>query len=469
MAFSSNFFLFGFFPLVVTAYFLSPPAFRNHLLLAGSLLFYVFDAGWMVWILIGSILFNHAVARTLMHLTGRLRYLACIGAVAVNLAVLLHYKYMSFLWGIAAYALGPAGIDLGPPPSLELPIGISFFTFQALSYIADVYSGTVKPARRFVDFAMYHSLFPQLIAGPIVRYVEIAGAVLHRKHTLDRTAEGICRFCAGLGKKLIIADAMGAVVDPIFQLPLGELTISLAWLGVLCYTLQIYFDFSGYSDMAIGLGKLFGFDFPENFNQPYRSRSITEFWRRWHMTLSRWFRDYVYVPLGGNRRGPWRTYLNLFVVFFLCGLWHGAGYTFIIWGIYHGALLVIERLYRNHFGTLSRGPFFWLLTLLLVMIGWVLFRSPTMSYAAVYLATLCGLVQHEEAYYGVWSFLTLDKMSVLLAGFFFALVPFERFSWRFEGRLDMIAAKGFFALAVFFYAVVVLSARSFNPFIYFRF
>jgi alginate O-acetyltransferase complex protein AlgI len=369
MAFSSNFFLFGFLPVVLAIYFLSPVALRNAVLLAASLVFYAFDTGWLVWLLIVSIVLNHLVAQGLVRLTGARRDALFVIGVALNLAALLHFKYTAFIWDTVASVLAFAKVTIGPAPQIELPIGISFFTFQALSYIADVYTHKVVPARSLLNFGMYHSLFPQLIAGPIVRYVEIADAVEHRETTLSRTLEGICRFCIGLGKKLIIADTVGSIADKVFALPSNELTFALAWLGLVCYTLQIYFDFSGYSDMAIGLGKLFGFDFPENFNQPYRSRSITEFWRRWHMTLSRWFRDYVYVPLGGNRHGPWRTYRNLVIVFFLCGLWHGAAFTFVVWGLYHGVLLIIERLYMARFGELPRGPLAWATTLLLVMIG----------------------------------------------------------------------------------------------------
>jgi alginate O-acetyltransferase complex protein AlgI len=287
MAFSSNFFLFGFLPVVIAIYILSPNALRNAVMLAASLVFYAFDAGWLVWLLLASIAYNHAVARGLLRLTGVRRDALFIIGVTLNLAALLHFKYTAFLWDAAASLLAFADVAIGPAPKLELPLGISFFTFQALSYIADVYTHKVVPAQSLLNFGMYHSLFPQLIAGPIVRYVEIADAVHYRETTLGRTSEGICRFCIGLGKKLIIADTVGSIADKIFALPSNELTFALAWLGLVCYTLQIYFDFSGYSDMAIGLGKLFGFDFPENFNQPYRSRSITEFWRRWHMTLSR--------------------------------------------------------------------------------------------------------------------------------------------------------------------------------------
>ena len=468
MAFSSNFFLFAFLPIVLGIYFLCRPGYRNAALLGASLLFYAFDAGWLLWILLVSILLNHAVASTLVNLQGTTRRLVFAAAVVVNVAMLAHYKYTAFLWNAAAGALSLLDVKLPAAPSIALPIGISFFTFQAVSYIADVHTGVVKPARRLLDFAMYHSLFPQLIAGPIVRYSEIERSITERRSTLDGVADGIYRFCIGLGKKLIIADTVGLIVDPIFSLPASGLSLSVAWLGIISYTLQIYFDFSGYSDMAIGLGKIFGFDFPENFAQPYRSRSITEFWRRWHMTLSRWFRDYLYIPLGGNRHGSWRTYRNLFVVFFLCGLWHGAAFTFVVWGLYHGALLVLERLYRTHVGELPAGIVAWALTLVLVAVGWVLFRSPTLPYAFAYISALFG-ASGGSGVYPVSSFLSGERIVSLLVGIMFSLVPFEGQLYRLRGSSGFIAAKGTFALVTLVYAVALLSVRNFNPFIYFRF
>jgi alginate O-acetyltransferase complex protein AlgI len=266
MAFSSNFFLFAFLPTVLALHYAVPPTYRNYILLAVSLAFYAFDAGWLVWLLIASILFNHAAARLLAGTPGRYGKALFVFAIAMNLAPLLYYKYTVFILGIAGTPLSALGIQFGQPPVIDLPIGISFFTFQAISYVADVYARKVAPARRLVDFGAYHSMFPQLVAGPIVRYVEVEPAVLKRRWELDRGVDGVFRFCIGLGKKIIIADTMGKVADPVFALPANELTFSIAWFGVFCYTLQIYYDFSGYSDMAIGLGKLFGFDFPENFN-----------------------------------------------------------------------------------------------------------------------------------------------------------------------------------------------------------
>jgi alginate O-acetyltransferase complex protein AlgI len=466
MAFSSNFFLFAYLPIFLAVYILSPPFLRNGVLLVGNLLFYFFDAGYLAWILVASILFNQAIALELAKLKGGGRQWLFIVGIAGNLVVLFHYKYTGFLWGAAAPVLRFVHIDIGAPPTIALPIGISFFTFQALSYIADVYMQRTKPARTLLAFAAYHSLFPQLIAGPIVRYVEIENELYQRRLSVDEFADGAFRFCLGLGKKLILADPMGSLADSVFGLPGNELTAAVAWAGVLAYTLQIYYDFSGYSDMAIGLGGMLGFKFPENFNQPYRSRSITEFWRRWHMTLSRWFRDYLYFPLGGNRRGNGRTYANLFVVFFMCGLWHGAGYTFIFWGLYHGTLLTAERLYMNHVGPLPTGPISWLTTFFLVMLGWVFFRSADLDQALHFLATMFGFSRALVTYYDLAAYLQPRNVCFLIIGMIFAFLPFEGLSMRLDKQP---ALRAICAVLIFFYAVAILSAYSFNAFIYFRF
>jgi alginate O-acetyltransferase complex protein AlgI len=431
--------------------------------------FYAFDAGSLVWLLIVSILLNHFAGHAISRRSGFARRAVFAAAIALNLAFLLYYKYAAFLWGAAAPALSFAGFRIGAPPVINLPIGISFFTFQAISYIADIYTGHIAPARRLTDFAAYHSLFPQLIAGPIVRYVEVERELYQNRGSLQGAADGLFRFCIGLSKKLILADSMGALADSIFALPGNELTPAIAWVGVIAYTLQIYYDFSGYSDMAIGLGQILGFHFPENFNQPYRAQSITEFWRRWHMTLSRWFRDYVYIPLGGNRRGPEITYRNLFVVFFLCGLWHGAGYTFVFWGLYHGFWLAAERMYEVYVAPLPRGPIAWARTFLIVTVGWVFFRSSSMEQALHFLSTMFGLSSGTAIYYDLAWFLAPRSVFFMLCGLAFALYPFERFSMRLDGSVLRMNLQATAAIAIFVYAVALLQVNHFNPFIYFRF
>jgi alginate O-acetyltransferase complex protein AlgI len=469
MAFSSNFFVFAYLPVVLLVYFASPGWLKNSVLLITSLLFYAFDAGELAWLLLLSIVLNHVAGREIARRSGRSRRVVFFLAVVANLAFLLHYKYTAFLWLSAEPLLSSLGFQVGKPPHIDLPIGISFFTFQAISYIADIHTGRIEPARRLVDFGAYHSLFPQLIAGPIVRYVEVAKDLYGRRGSIEGLADGLFRFCLGLGKKLILADTMGNIADPVFALPGNELTVGVAWFGVLAYALQIYYDFSGYSDMAIGLGRILGFHFPENFNQPYRATSITEFWRRWHMTLSRWFRDYVYIPLGGNRLGPETTYRNLFVVFFLCGLWHGAGYTFVFWGLYHGFWLAAERMYMTHVGPLRGGALAAFRTFVIVLVGWVFFRASSMAQAFDMLQAMTGLSSTTAVYYDLASFAVPRNLFFLACGLLFALFPFETFSMRLDGPTWIASLKAAGATFVFGYAIALLSVNSFNPFIYFRF
>jgi alginate O-acetyltransferase complex protein AlgI len=469
MAFSSNFFIFAYLPVVFLIYFASLARAKNTVLLIASIAFYAFDAGPLIWLLVVSIVLNQYVGHEIAARSGRVRTVVFIAAVVANLGFLLYYKYAAFLWTVGTPVLAYAGVQLGKAPVVDLPIGISFFTFQAISYVADIYQGRTLPARRLVDFGAYHSLFPQLIAGPIVRYVEVEHELYEKRGSLEGVADGLFRFCIGLGKKLILADTMGALADWDFALPGSELTPAIAWVGVIAYTLQIYYDFSGYSDMAIGLGQMLGFKFPENFNQPYRAASITEFWRRWHMTLSRWFRDYVYIPLGGNKRGPSITYCNLFIVFFLCGLWHGAGYTFVFWGLYHGFWLAAERMYVTHVGPLPEGPLSWARTLLIVMVGWVFFRAENMEQAFHFLSTMTGFSTATVVYYDLASFLIPRNLFFMACGLFFAMYRFDSFSMRLDGTALRMTLKGTGAIVLFVYAVALLQVNSFNPFIYFRF
>lgn len=472
MVFSSPSFIFAFLPIFFASYYLVPPQARNLVILLGSLLFYFVGANNVVLVLILSVPINQYIGRYIHQNSGARRArIALIAGVLANLAPLLIYKYLGFFAQNLDEGLWFLGFGRPVPvPELLLPAGISFFTFQGLSYLADVYWRLIKPAPTVIDFGMYHTSFPQLIAGPIVRYIEIADRVLHRPILLEAVEWGIVRFCFGLGKKIIIADNMGAVADRVFALPQHQLTAPLAWLGTITYTLQIYYDFSGYSDMAIGLGAMLGFRFPENFDQPYRSQSVTEFWRRWHMTLSRWFRDYLYIPLGGNRHGPVRTYLNLFIVFFLCGLWHGAAYTFVVWGMVHGALLVIERIARLQFGFVPSGFSGWAITLLLVMMAWVFFRCNTVDAAIAHLAAMWGFGHATEQIYSVAFYLTPDKMFFLAVGFLIALLPVERYLAAIDFSAQRPAVwMRLGAILCFVYSVAMIAANGFNPFIYFRF
>ncbi len=470
MVFSSNLFLFAFLPVFLGCLFVTPARFRNIFILAASLVFYSAGSGSLVWILVFSIVWNyffaHAIARSQSRTT-------LVMGVLANLSLLGYFKYANFFTREIAVFLASLGLTSDQMVlSVILPIGISFYTFQATSYLFDVYRKTVKPSDSIIGFGMYLANFPQLIAGPIVRYADIEKNIEHRPITLPGFTDGVFRFCIGLGKKILIADAMGEVADLIFALPASELTTALAWLGVIAYTLQIYFDFSGYSDMAIGLGKMMGFTFPENFNQPYRASSITEFWRRWHMTLSSWFRDYLYIPLGGNRKGRARTYFNLFLVFFFCGLWHGAAYTFIAWGLFHGVLLIVERLLLNRTGFKFKGIAGLFLTLLMVMISWVIFRSDNIAASGTYLLAMAGLGEGVETYFGLGYYLTNDRLFILCIGWLIALAPFEKFSSPgslFPSPALFEFGKRAFSIVVLLLVTIELAGKTFNPFIYFRF
>ncbi len=391
MVFSSTIFLFFFLPLTLLAYFVVGPRGRNAILLAASLLFYAWGETVYLLVMLFSIAANYLFGLLIdqARQRGRRGGLAFVCAVATNLGLLGFFKYANFLvdnLNPVLPVLGLAPMDIG---RVHLPIGISFFTFQALSYIIDLYRNETTVQRSLLNFALYKALFPQLIAGPIVRYRDVAREIERRTVSLHDFASGVQRFIIGLGKKVLIANVMGRAADTIFATPAETLPATLAWTGAIAFMLQIYFDFSGYSDMAIGLGRMFGFHFLENFNYPYIARSVREFWRRWHISLSTWFRDYLYIPLGGNRHGPVRTGANLLLVFLLCGLWHGASWTFLIWGVYHGIFLVLERVpaVRRLLDRLP-APVQHAYVLLVVLVGWVFFRADTFAHALAYLEAM---------------------------------------------------------------------------------
>lgn len=470
MVLSSPAFIFGFLPIFLAVYFATPSRFRNGVILVASLLFYFTDTGILSGILCGSIICNYWMALYCCKSSGLTRKLALALGIFANLVPLIYYKYWVFL----IHSVNDTATLLGSSINFEVsqilfPVGISFFTFHAISYLLDVYNHKVKPATSFVDFGMYMAFFPKLIVGPIVRYSEIVDDIRDRKVRLDQICAGLFTFVIGLSKKVVLADSVGKVADSIFALPHGELTIGFAWLGAFAYSLQIYFDFSGYSDMAIGLGRIMGFEIPQNFNQPYRSKNITEFWRRWHMTMSRWFRDYLYIPLGGNRRGQSRTLINLFIVFFLCGLWHGASYGFIIWGIYHGILLIIEReLLARHGFAMSGWPG-QAITFFLVMIGWVLFRASNISAAIDFLSVMAGINSYQVTVQTIPILLGADQITLLLVATLCAIFPMERL--RFPGIPEFVmpGLQWTTTMALMAYSCMLIAANGFNPFIYFRF
>ena len=393
MVFSSTLFLFYFLPAFLLVYWLVPYRAKNAVALLASVLFYAWGGLDFLGLFLASVLANFFLIRAMAAtpVPWKKRIFLTI-SILLNVSLLFYYKYANFF--VANFsALGEYfGQGALTWAEVVLPIGISFFTFEKLTYTIDVYRGVNQPLRSFWDFLLYIMLFPKLIAGPIVRFHEIAGQLTDRRafDTTDEKLAGFFRFSVGLAKKVLIANVLGEQADRLFALAPSQLSVAVAWVGALAYTFQIYFDFSGYSDMALGLGRLMGFQFPENFNSPYVSRSITEFWQRWHITLGRWFRDYLYIPLGGNRVHPSRLYLNLWTVFILSGFWHGAAWNFVAWGAYHGLWLVLERL-----GLLRvykwLGAFSIIPTFGLTVVGWVLFRANSLLAAGSYLSRMFGL------------------------------------------------------------------------------
>ena len=420
MLFTEPTFLFLFLPVLLGLYFLRRPhaAYANWLLLIASVIFYAKGGGAFTWLMLASIAFNYwmAIAVDRARASGHARSACSALAIAVNLVVLGVFKYANFF----ADNVNAVAAAIGAPPlafpHVLLPIGISFYTFHAISYVVDVYRRDASAQKSPVHAALYLLLFPQLIAGPIIRYRYIADQLEQRVVSLDDFAVGVRRFVIGLGKKVLIANTVAAPADRIFSMPLAELTPAHAWLGIVCYTLQIYFDFSGYSDMAIGLGRMFGFHFPENFRWPYIADTVQEFWRRWHISLSSWFRDYLYVPLGGNRVSPARMYANLVTVFFLCGLWHGASWNFVIWGLFHGTFLVVERLGLAAAIRRLWRPLRHVYLLLVVMIGWVFFRADTLPSAVAFLMAMTGRPASAPTPYAVQWYLTPELWLALIAG-----------------------------------------------------
>jgi alginate O-acetyltransferase complex protein AlgI len=476
MVFASPLFLFLFLPATIAAYFALPRRFRNAVLLTASLVFYAWGEARYLPLVLGSVAFNWWMGIRIADATaGASRRLRLAAAVGGNLAALAVFKYANFAVANVDAIAPVFGLTPVALTSIPLPLGISFFTFHAISYVVDVYKRTASAQRSVREFALYILLFPQLIAGPIIRYRDIAVQLVARDANVAEFAYGVRRLVQGLGKKLLIANTLGATADSIFALPGSALTAGVAWLGIVCYTLQIYFDFSGYSDMAIGLMRMFGFRILENFNHPYIASSIREFWRRWHISLSNWFRDYLYVPLGGNRRGARRAYANLIVVFLLCGLWHGANWPFVLWGAWHGVFLVAERAGLER--ALARHRILaHVYTLAAVMGGWVLFRCDTLAHAGHYYTALLGFSGADPAVHPLGQYANGLLLATLGAGVLFATPLATWFgAWR-ERAMQVpraqplvITADGAWVAAVFVASAAMLAAGTYNPFIYFRF
>ena len=478
MLFPSVEFIFAFLPIVLTVYFIllrRNVLLKNIWLFAASLFFYAFGEGSFILLMLGEILLDYLLALFLNRSQKRWarRTLLSI-AIISNIGILGIFKYASFVC-VDILKLPPDSV--GFATDIHLPLGISFFTFQALSYVLDVYMAKVPATDSFLNVGLYVSFFPQLVAGPIVRFTDIADAVNNRKETMDDFSSGVVRFLIGLCKKVLIANNMALVADAAWQLIIGdrlEASVAMAWLGAISYTLQIYFDFSGYSDMAIGLGKMFGFDFPENFDHPYIATSLTEFWRRWHISLSSWFRDYVYIPLGGSRRGVARTYINLIIVWLLTGIWHGANYTFVVWGLLYGILLIIEKAVSQRTartGALSRkqGMAGHIYTMLVVTIAWVIFRSDSIHDAIIYILGMFGRGSGKLIDKVFVAYLKQNICFYLpaIAGCFPIL---ERLELRFGEKSPIYnIAFGVVLLAGFVISMSYIINNGYNPFIYFNF
>ncbi len=511
MVFSSIVFLFLYLPLVLAVYYvaLAPQltgqaaprslGLANGVLLIFSLIFYFWGENFLVWIVIASSSIDYICGLMISggfqnnppqlvdvgSRRSRLQQFGLALSIVSNLLFLGYFKYSNFAVDSAITAFQTLGVGSTweRATTVALPLGISFYTFQSMSYTIDVYRGHVRATRNFLDFACYVTLFPQLVAGPIVRYRDLADQLRQRSVGVSTFARGVERFIIGLGKKVIVANTVAIASDKIFALSLTDLTFGLAWLAVTCYTIQIYFDFSGYSDMAIGLGLMFGFAIPENFNYPYSAHNVQDFWRRWHISLSTWFRDYLYIPLGGSRISGPRTYLNLVAVFLLCGLWHGASWTFVVWGLYHGFFLVMERLGSSN-TILSRMPASMgrVYTLLVVMGGWVLFRSETFSQAAAFFAAMTVGGVGSGTVHNVASFMEWDLVIALLIGIAFstpsaktliagcvaATASNTRGTTRTAVGMNPIVRIATL-LVILAFCVSALASGTHNPFIYFRF
>ena len=471
MVFSSNIFLFFFLPVFLAAYFITPRKFRNYTLLLFSLIFYAYGAPDFVFLLVGECIVNYFIVRGMAKTekTGTKKWL-CALSIVMALGLLLYFKYANFFMENLNAILGWMHHEPIGWMKVALPIGISFFTFQSITYTIDVYRGTTPPSNKLTDYVLYIMMFPQLIAGPIVNYNSVAAQLVERTSTMEDRVVGFYRFIIGLGKKVLIANTLAAYADQVFAMNYGDLATGTAWIGILSYTFQIYFDFSGYSDMAIGLGKMMGFKFPENFNDPYTSRSVTEFWKRWHMTLGNFIMNYLYIPLGGNRKGKGRMYLNLWLCFLLSGLWHGASWTFVLWGAFHGLFICADKLFlKDLLKKAGKWPAV-ILTFFVVNMGWVLFRVDTAADAGGFYQALFsfkgGMTQPGDILFWftfalavVFSFLTIFKGGQKLQDAIFADHYSKGLSWT------MFAL----CLVLFILSAGSLCVSDFNPFIYFRF
>ena len=470
MLFNSPLFLFCFAPLLFLTYVLLPRSFRNPILVLASVVFYAWGEPQFIGIVLLSTFADWQIGNAIFRSHGEKikKYLLWLGIIG-NVGILFYFKYVGFFVDSLNIALTNLHLNSIPALTIALPIGISFIVFEKITYLVDIYKRIGTPAHSMTSYFLYILLFPKLLAGPIVKYHDIADQLGTRTLSVEGFVDGLRRFLIGLAKKVLIADTLQEVVDPIFKLSSGELGFYNAWTGLICFTLQIYFDFSGYSDMAIGLARMMGFRLLENFNMPYISENFTEFWRRWHISLSTWIREYLYIPLGGNRVSSARMYTNLLLCFFLCGLWHGASWTFVIWGLYHGLFLVFDKIFWLDFQKSLPRVFNNLVTFLLIMIGWGIFRAESLTQASYYLAALLGLSPSEGTFIYLNSNIQVSVIVGLVICFRSAIPRFDqalalynRTLWKQEYELAI-------TLVLLVASIAKLATTSFSPFLYFRF
>lgn len=479
MVFSSLVFLYVFLPIVLIGYYIIPGKFKNLFLSIASLTFFAWGGVSYSLILIFSLVLNYYMGKGIAF--GKNKKLFLVIGVTLNLIIIGIFKYAGLLTETVNSLLGIMSVSTLKVPQIILPIGISFYTFQAISYLIDIYRGEAQVQTRFINVVLYISLFPQLIAGPIVRYHDIALQLKNRTHCFEKFYNGVLRFALGLGKKVLIANNLAIIADYVFSITPDNLSFTSAWIGLFAYTFQIYFDFSGYSDMAIGLGRMLGFEFLENFDFPYISKSIREFWRRWHISLSNWFRDYLYISMGGNRINPYRTYFNLFFVFFVTGLWHGASWNFVVWGLVHGVLMVFERLGLDK--QLKKIPAIFqnIYAFLFVILAWVLFRADTFSHAASFYQALFDfsdmsikdvklIIKLNNETYFVFAIAVAGAFGVFkyLHAFLKNIIQKWQMSVQFIGSCKLFI-ECIFVLLIMLLSTTYLINNSYNPFIYFRF
>ena len=478
MVFSSLIFLSLFLPIFLITYYIVPRRCKNAFALLSSLFFFAWGAPKIVFLLVIFSFLDYRISLLFKKFKDHPQESKWLMAVSIlaNISSLGYFKYSNFFVHELNNLLSVFGQQPFQWTEIVLPIGISFFTFQKISYVIDVYRGTTEPANCFSDFLLYVALFPQLIAGPIIRYHDVDKQIKFRTHSESLFLDGVVRFSIGLGKKLLIANAMGEVADKVFSIQATSLPVLYTWLGAICYSYQIYFDFSGYSDMAIGLGRMIGFRYQENFNMPYISSNITEFWKRWHISLTSWMREYLYIPLGGNRRSTIRTYLNLWIVFLISGIWHGAQWTFLAWGAYHGFFLTIDKIFWLKYSRKINKALSITIAYVIVLFGWVVFRSPDIGYALDYtlrMLRLNGLASASSPI--IWQEFINNRGLFILAvatllSFFPAFPLYRHIRERFY-------FSGFFLVKIKYISIVLLQIlsiaalcnSSFNPFIYFRF